>query len=136
MATGVEVIIVLKDSGLGAYVEYDDVADVMTAMQQKEPPVPIEAWKPFPWVDDVKLEVGVYTREEQVCVDRYCDEWETQMVDHIVALRLYNAKSTDWGYERRLALSFELGVLVNIIGHGKIALDGEAWWPIPGQKLV
>lgn len=125
-------ILILKDSDLGPYVEYDDQADVMLAtFRGKDEPL-ATLWRTCEYEPD--LDIGYFVTQEQVCIDRYCDEREEQEVPHYTWLRLRNAKAHgNWGPEKAFWLAVGMGLgfgLVNTLRHGQLALLGEHWWEI------
>jgi hypothetical protein len=109
---------IVKDL-LGSFATYDDETDVLFATD-KDYPTPTH-WRPVP--RQPGLEVGYTENEELVCVDRYCDEWRIEWVEHQCALRLSKARSHGhWGTEHTMMLTFGGGInlgLLNILRHGQ-----------------
>lgn len=115
--------------GMGYYVEYDDETDVLLARYEKTPDP--EVWLPV--ARDPDLEIGAIPRVERVCVDRWYDEYEDQIIHRQVSLRLKNAKAhKDYSLDEVTLMTWDhtvsLGIL-NVLRHGMMALAGTHWRP-------
>lgn len=115
----------------GPYAEYDEDTDTMIATEGYLP-------KPEQWIavsGEPDIDLGVITSQEEVCIDRCCDEWEMQTINRQVALRVRNVKfrNLDWDCGKTVILNMGKCIditLINIVRHGQLALQGNAWWPI------
>jgi hypothetical protein len=113
----------IVDDSLGGFITYDDELDVLFATD-KDYPKP-EKWKSVKGFPDLQL--GYIEKMERVCVDRYCDEYEDQIVEHQCALRLDRARRNPYyGFDESLILNMGRGInlgILNILRKGQSKLE-------------